>query len=123
VRGKVVLGDGRLRRESAWRRRASSPRPAPSPSSAPATRPSWSRRRSEILAAAGKGAVVETYSADIADEASCKGMIDWLTSTHGGVDFLVNNAGRSIRRAIEASYDASTTSSGRCSSTTSAACA
>jgi NAD(P)-dependent dehydrogenase (short-subunit alcohol dehydrogenase family) len=24
---------------------------------------------------------------------------------HGGVDFLVNNAGRSIRRAIESSYD------------------
>jgi len=61
--------------------------------------------KKEILAAAGKGAVVETYSADIADEASCKGMIDWLTATHGGVDFLINNAGRSIRRAIEASYD------------------
>ena len=59
----------------------------------------------EILAAAGKGAIVETYSADIADEASCKGMVDWLNSTHGGVDFLINNAGRSIRRAIEASYD------------------
>jgi len=61
--------------------------------------------KKEILAAAGKGAVVETYSADIADEASCKGMIDWLTATHGGVDFLINNAGRSIRRAIEASYE------------------
>ena len=24
---------------------------------------------------------------------------------HGGVDFLINNAGRSIRRAIELSYD------------------
>ena len=32
-------------------------------------------------------------------------MVDWLNATHGGVDFLVNNAGRSIRRAIEASYD------------------
>ena len=32
-------------------------------------------------------------------------MVDWLNSTHGGVDFLINNAGRSIRRAIEASYD------------------
>jgi NAD(P)-dependent dehydrogenase (short-subunit alcohol dehydrogenase family) len=59
----------------------------------------------EILAAAGKDAIVETYSADIADEASCKGMVDWLNATHGGVDFLINNAGRSIRRAIEASYD------------------
>jgi NAD(P)-dependent dehydrogenase (short-subunit alcohol dehydrogenase family) len=59
----------------------------------------------EILAVAGKDAIVETYSADIADEASCKGMVDWLNATHGGVDFLINNAGRSIRRAIEASYD------------------
>ena len=61
--------------------------------------------KKEILAAAGKGAIVETYSADIADEASCLGLVDWLNATHGGVDFLVNNAGRSIRRAIEASYD------------------
>jgi NAD(P)-dependent dehydrogenase (short-subunit alcohol dehydrogenase family) len=61
--------------------------------------------KKEILAKAGKGASVETYSADIADEASCKGLVDWLTATHGGVDFLINNAGRSIRRAIEASYE------------------
>jgi NAD(P)-dependent dehydrogenase (short-subunit alcohol dehydrogenase family) len=58
-----------------------------------------------ILAAAGKNARVDTYSADIADEASCKGLVEWLTTTYGGVDFLVNNAGRSIRRAIEASYE------------------
>ena len=32
-------------------------------------------------------------------------MVDWLNANHGGVDFLINNAGRSIRRAIEASYD------------------
>jgi NAD(P)-dependent dehydrogenase (short-subunit alcohol dehydrogenase family) len=59
----------------------------------------------EIMAAAGKGANVATYSADIADEASCAGLINWLTETYGGVDFLINNAGRSIRRAIESSYD------------------
>jgi len=61
--------------------------------------------KKEILAAAGKDATVVTYSSDIADEASCKGLVDWLTETYGGVDFLINNAGRSIRRAIEASYD------------------
>ena len=33
-----------------------------------------------------------------------KGLVDWLNQ-HGGVDFLINNAGRSIRRAIEASYE------------------
>ena len=58
-----------------------------------------------IVAAAGKGARVETWSADIADEESCKALVEWLNTTHGGVDFLVNNAGRSIRRAIEASYE------------------
>jgi NAD(P)-dependent dehydrogenase (short-subunit alcohol dehydrogenase family) len=59
----------------------------------------------EILAKAGSGAMVETFSADIADEASCRSLLNWLDQSHGGVDFLVNNAGRSIRRAIEASYD------------------
>ncbi|HET7793004.1 MAG TPA: SDR family oxidoreductase [Rhizobacter sp.] len=61
--------------------------------------------KKEILAAAGKDATVATFSADIADEASCKDLIDWLNETYGGVDFLINNAGRSIRRAIESSYD------------------
>ncbi|MEO7114422.1 MAG: SDR family oxidoreductase [Caldimonas sp.] len=61
--------------------------------------------KQSILDFAGKAAVVETFSADIADEASCKSLVDWLNEKHGGVDFLVNNAGRSIRRAIEASYE------------------
>ena len=61
--------------------------------------------KKEILAKVGKGAVVETYSVDISDEAGCKGLVEWLNGAHGGVDFLVNNAGRSIRRAIEASYE------------------
>ena len=59
----------------------------------------------EIKAAAGKDAKVFSYSADIADEASCAEFIKTLQEQHGGVDFLINNAGRSIRRAIEASYD------------------
>ncbi len=58
-----------------------------------------------ILEAAGKNAKVFTYSVDIADPASCAGFIKTLEEKHGGVDFLINNAGRSIRRAIEASYD------------------
>jgi NAD(P)-dependent dehydrogenase (short-subunit alcohol dehydrogenase family) len=61
--------------------------------------------KKEILATAGKGANVATFSADIADEASCKGLLDWIEQNYGGVDFLINNAGRSIRRAIESSYD------------------
>ena len=50
-------------------------------------------------------AQVHTYAVDIADEAATKAFIDWLNESLGGVDFLINNAGRSIRRAIEASYD------------------
>ncbi|HET6599401.1 MAG TPA: SDR family NAD(P)-dependent oxidoreductase, partial [Burkholderiaceae bacterium] len=61
--------------------------------------------RKQILIAAGKDAIVVSRSADIADAASCKDLVEWLMSEYGGVDFLVNNAGRSIRRAIESSYD------------------
>ena len=59
----------------------------------------------EIRSKAGKDAQVHIYSADIANEQSCSEMIAWLTENFGGVDFLINNAGRSIRRAIENSYD------------------
>ena len=59
----------------------------------------------EIRAYAGKDAKVFSYSADIANEASCAELVRTLQEQHGGVDFLINNAGRSIRRAIEASYD------------------
>jgi len=59
----------------------------------------------EIRAFAGDKARVHSYSADIASEQSCQEMVAWLTETFGGVDFLINNAGRSIRRAIESSYD------------------
>ena len=46
-----------------------------------------------------------TYQADVADMADCDRFVQLLIDNHGGVDVLVNNAGRSIRRAIEASYD------------------
>jgi NAD(P)-dependent dehydrogenase (short-subunit alcohol dehydrogenase family) len=45
------------------------------------------------------------YPADLADMADCDRFVQLVLANHGGVDFLVNNAGRSIRRAIEASYD------------------
>ena len=45
------------------------------------------------------------YAADIADMADCDRFVSLLIQNHGGVDFLINNAGRSIRRAIESSYD------------------
>ncbi|MEH0167708.1 SDR family oxidoreductase [Roseateles microcysteis] len=59
----------------------------------------------EIKAAAGADAQIHSYSADIANEQSCAEMMAWISENFGGVDFLINNAGRSIRRAIEGSYD------------------
>ncbi|HSV71397.1 MAG TPA: SDR family oxidoreductase [Methylibium sp.] len=58
-----------------------------------------------VASAGGKDAKVFSYSVDIADEAGCQAFLDTLQAEHGGVDFLINNAGRSIRRAIENSYD------------------
>ena len=55
--------------------------------------------------AAAKGYQFIAYAADIADMADCDRFVQQLVETHGGVDFLINNAGRSIRRAIESSYD------------------
>ncbi|PWF48548.1 SDR family oxidoreductase [Massilia glaciei] len=52
-----------------------------------------------------KGFDCITYPADIADMADCDRFVQLLLANHGVVDVLVNNAGRSIRRAIEASYD------------------
>jgi NAD(P)-dependent dehydrogenase (short-subunit alcohol dehydrogenase family) len=48
---------------------------------------------------------VFSYRVDIANEADCNAFVRTLEEVHGGVDFLINNAGRSIRRAIESSYD------------------
>lgn len=52
-----------------------------------------------------RGFDVITYQADVADMADCDRFVQVLIEQHGGVDVLVNNAGRSIRRAIESSYD------------------
>ncbi|PKO62235.1 MAG: short chain dehydrogenase [Betaproteobacteria bacterium HGW-Betaproteobacteria-18] len=45
------------------------------------------------------------YAVDISDADACAAFVAQVTQAHGGVDFLINNAGRSIRRAIESSYD------------------
>ena len=55
--------------------------------------------------ARAKGYEFVAYAADIADMADCDRFVQMLVDKHGGVDFLINNAGRSIRRAIESSYD------------------
>ncbi|HEY8025472.1 MAG TPA: SDR family oxidoreductase [Burkholderiaceae bacterium] len=52
-----------------------------------------------------RGFDVITYGVDVADMADCDRFVQLLLENHGGVDVLVNNAGRSIRRGIESSYD------------------
>ncbi|MEF9978823.1 MAG: SDR family oxidoreductase [Thermomonas sp.] len=51
------------------------------------------------------GGKVFAYTADLADMASCDTLVQTVLAEHGHVDILINNAGRSIRRSIEASYD------------------
>ena len=51
------------------------------------------------------GGVVVTHSADISGYEGCDEVAAWAIETYGGVDVLVNNAGRSIRRGIESSFD------------------
>jgi NAD(P)-dependent dehydrogenase (short-subunit alcohol dehydrogenase family) len=55
--------------------------------------------------ARAKGYTFVAYAVDIADMADCDRFVQHVIADHGGVDFLINNAGRSIRRAIENSYD------------------
>ncbi|HEX9707700.1 MAG TPA: SDR family oxidoreductase [Steroidobacteraceae bacterium] len=52
-----------------------------------------------------RGGTVHAYACDISDYAACDGLARQLLADHGGVDVLVNNAGRSIRRSIDLSYD------------------
>ncbi|MFY2764924.1 SDR family oxidoreductase [Arenimonas sp. MALMAid1274] len=58
--------------------------------------------RDEIIAAGGK---CWAYTCDLTDLASCDGLVKTVLAEHKHVDVLVNNAGRSIRRSVEASYD------------------
>ena len=46
-----------------------------------------------------------TYSVDLSSTEDCDRMTRWLVEEFGGVDVLVNNAGRSIRRGIESSFE------------------
>jgi NAD(P)-dependent dehydrogenase (short-subunit alcohol dehydrogenase family)/thioester reductase-like protein len=55
--------------------------------------------------AAALGLSLVTHAADIADPAQCDALIRRIGAEHGGVDILINNAGRSIRRGIESSFD------------------
>ena len=51
------------------------------------------------------GGCAYSYRCDLSDMAACDKLIKQVLEEHGGVDFLVNNAGRSIRRSIALSFD------------------
>jgi NAD(P)-dependent dehydrogenase (short-subunit alcohol dehydrogenase family) len=52
-----------------------------------------------------EGGQARSYSADLTDLEACDAVIDKISDEMGDIEILVNNAGRSIRRAIAASYD------------------
>ena len=71
-----------------------------------------------VLVARGEERLVETrkeiermggtavaYAADLSDAASCDALVKRILKEQGGCDFLINNAGRSIRRGIVNSFD------------------
>ncbi len=60
------------------------------------------KTRDEIL---GMGGKCWAYTCDLTDLASCDALVKQVLADHKQVDVLVNNAGRSIRRSVEASYD------------------
>jgi NAD(P)-dependent dehydrogenase (short-subunit alcohol dehydrogenase family) len=55
--------------------------------------------------AARRGLSLIVLSADISDPAQCDALVKKISGEYGGVDILINNAGRSIRRSIENSFD------------------
>ncbi|EAP97842.1 hypothetical short chain dehydrogenase [Janibacter sp. HTCC2649] len=61
------------------------------------------RRVRDTIEAAGGDAVV--HVCDLTDAAEVDALAVRLNADHGGVDYLVNNAGRSIRRSLDLSYD------------------
>jgi NAD(P)-dependent dehydrogenase (short-subunit alcohol dehydrogenase family) len=66
------------------------------------TREKLEALRDEIEVHGGRAFV---YPADLSDLDACDAMIQRVLADHGRVDILINNAGRSIRRSIEASYE------------------
>ena len=56
----------------------------------------------EIVADGGRAT---TYTVDLTDGDAIDALVAEVLQRHGAVDYLVNNAGRSIRRSLELSYD------------------
>jgi NAD(P)-dependent dehydrogenase (short-subunit alcohol dehydrogenase family)/thioester reductase-like protein len=66
------------------------------------TREKLEQTKSEIEAAGG---TAFAYDADLSDMDAIAGVVERALADHPRIDFLVNNAGRSIRRSVRLSYD------------------
>lgn len=103
LRGRVVLVTGASSGIGAATLRAVAERGA--------TAIGVARRRAELMEVveqvnAGAGErLAFGYVCDLTDEGAVKQLMETIAAEHGGVDYLVNNAGRSIRRSIDLSYD------------------
>ena len=53
----------------------------------------------------GAGGCAGVYSVDLTSEESVTACVKQMLADHEGIDMLVNNAGRSIRRSVKLSYD------------------
>ena len=51
------------------------------------------------------GGMATIYQADVSDLEDCDRLVAEVLANHGFIDILINNAGRSIRRSLELSYD------------------
>jgi NAD(P)-dependent dehydrogenase (short-subunit alcohol dehydrogenase family) len=60
------------------------------------------RVRDAIVA---QGGTASSYVCDLTDGDSVDGLVKTVLEEYGAVDYLVNNAGRSIRRSLDLSYD------------------
>ena len=63
------------------------------------------RVRGEIEASGGRAAAYACDLTDVADGGAVDLLVKQVLDEHGTVDYLVNNAGRSIRRSLSLSYD------------------
>jgi len=52
-----------------------------------------------------RGGKAFAYACDLSDMADCERFIEKVLAEHRHVDILINNAGRSIRRSVKASFD------------------
>src|ERR1700753_4127909 len=59
----------------------------------------------EIRASRGDDSAAHVYSCDLSDMDAIAAMADQVLADLGGVDILINNAGRSIRRSLELAYE------------------